>query len=192
MSNLTIWAICISIGVSVLSVIILFVVKNSIIDILDKDIIMYDKNFEIKRNAICYALKLIDEIYTKGQAITLNANFEKQARLCYNELLCIITNIKVADEFYYLTLDKEQIVSNSRLTHFKLMCRQDLGLNTKSTKAIKQANSPKRMENELLLKEAMLNQEDDKHQVLEATASMPKPKKTKSTTQNKTAKTQKK
>ncbi|MBR2969887.1 MAG: hypothetical protein IKC49_02405 [Clostridia bacterium] len=139
--DLTFWCSIAGIAVSVIAVIIIFMTRYNILNILDKDIILFDKNFELKKNAINEAMDLADQIAQSGKGATLRADFEEKAKSVYNSLLCIMTNAKIADEFYSIAIDKNASVDNIRIAKFKLACRKDLGLKNKHSKAIKQQKS---------------------------------------------------
>ena len=139
--DLTFWCSVAGIAVSVIAVIIILMTRYNILNILDKDIILFDKNFELKKNSINEAMDLVDQVAQSGKGTTLRGDFEEKAKSVYNSLLCIMTNAKIADEFYSIAIDKNESADNIRIAKFKLACRKDLGLKTKSSKAIKQQKS---------------------------------------------------
>lgn len=134
---LNFWVGVASIIVSVFAVIILYLTRANILDILDKDVILFDKNFELKKNAIDSALQLIDEVDEKGKCYVLRPEVSQKAKAIYNDLLCVTSDVRVADEFYNIVIDENVEVTETRLAQFKLMCRQDIGLKTKKAKAVK-------------------------------------------------------
>lgn len=136
-SSIEFWVSVSAIIVSVFSVIVIFLTRNNILDILDKDVILFDKNFELKKSAIEQALKLTDELHTKGEGIKNDEVFKQSATKCYNDLLCVVTHVKLADEFYALTLKKGEEITEVRLAQFKIMCRKDIGLKTNGAKLVK-------------------------------------------------------
>ena len=127
----------ISIFVSIFAVVILYLTRANILDILDKDVILFDRNFELKKNVIDSALKMIDDIQEKGKEITLRPEVQQLAKKIYNDLLCVSSDVAVADEFYNLAIEANTDVTETRLAQFKLMCRKDIGLNTKKARAVK-------------------------------------------------------
>lgn len=139
--NLSFWTSVASIVVAFFAVIILFLTRKNILDILDKDIILFDKNFELKKVAIEKALKMADEVLEKGKSITFYSDFKNNAKQCYNELLCVATDVKIADEFYSIAIEKNSIVDAMRVAEFKLLCRRDIGLKTKHSKLTKRLSS---------------------------------------------------
>lgn len=136
------WAGFAGIIVSLVAVIILFLTRQNILDILDKDVILFDKNFELKKEAIEKALLIADEIGEKGDQIKMNYQFNENAKKTYNELLCVVSNMSVADEFYMLAVDSNYAVSPAQIANFKLMCRQDIGLSNKKSKILKHTKNP--------------------------------------------------
>ncbi|MFQ6751997.1 MAG: hypothetical protein ACLRFL_00330 [Clostridia bacterium] len=138
--------------VSVIGVIIIFMTRYNILNILDKDILLFDKNFELKKNAINEAMDIVDQVAQSGKEITLRADFEEKAKSAYNSLLCIMTNARIADEFYNIAIDKNSSADNLRIAKFKLACRKDIGLKNKHSKAIKQQKSTDIGSNETMLR----------------------------------------
>lgn len=109
-------------------------------DILDKDVILFERNFDIKKNAIEKSYKLIDEIQLRGQQITSNYDFIERAKSCYNELLCVVSDIAVANEFYDIAIAGNPS-DERRLNSYKISCRKDIGLRTKATKSKQKSSS---------------------------------------------------
>lgn len=136
------WAGFAGIIVSLVAVIILFLTRQNILDILDKDVILFDKNFELKKEAIEKAMSMADEIGEKGDQIKMNYQFNENAKKTYNELLCVVSNMSVADEFYMLAVDSNYAVSSAQIANFKLLCRHDIGLSNKKSKILKHTKNP--------------------------------------------------
>ena len=139
--KIAMWSGVASIILAIVSIIIIFLTRENILDILDKDVILFDKNFELKKSAIEESLKLIDRIQEGGNSIRLDAGFTEQAKSIYNTLLCVVTDIRLADEFYNISLDTTQIITDARLAKYKLMCRKDIGLKSKHTKMLKRVET---------------------------------------------------
>ena len=135
-STIAMWGGVAGLFISIFAIIILYLTRKNILDILDKDVILFGRNFEIKKKTITDAFKLIDEIAESNGRIKSNPNFVERAKMCYNDLLCVISDIKVADEFYSLTLEDVDF-SLTRIAQFKIMCRKDIGLKTKNAKVLK-------------------------------------------------------
>lgn len=135
--NIAMWGGIAGLVVSLFAVVILFLTKQSINDILNKDAILFDNNFEIKKNAICVAMSLVDEVQEKGDAIKNNEEFSKRAKQCYNDLLCVLNDVRIADQFYNITLNKDSLFNEARNAQFKVLCRNDIGLRTKDSMLMK-------------------------------------------------------
>lgn len=136
MQTFAMWSGVAGIIVSLFAVIILFLTRKNILDILDKDVILFDKNFELKKQAISNAFSLLDEL-KNNSSIKKDEKFIERAKVCYNDLICVVSNLKIVDDFYAITLASGN-VSESQIVQFKLACRRDIGLTTKHTKAYKQ------------------------------------------------------
>lgn len=139
-STVAMWGGIAGLFVSIISVIILFLTRKNIMDILDKDVILFERNFDIKKNAIEKSYKLIDEIQLRGQQITSNYDFIERAKSCYNELLCVVSDIAVANEFYDIAIAGSPS-DEKRLNSYKISCRKDIGLRTKATKSKQKSSS---------------------------------------------------
>lgn len=137
MGNIAMWCGIAGVASSILAVIILFLTRKNILDIIDKEVIIFEGNFGIKKDAISTALNLIDHIVSKGKQITLNPEFAQRAKQSYNDLMCVLTNIKVAEEFYEIAINQSSYVDDTRIENFKIMCRKDIGLKGKFKKAPK-------------------------------------------------------
>ena len=79
-TTIAMWGGVAGLFISIFAVIILFLTRKNILDILDKDVILFDRNFELKKSAIEDAFKLVDEIQEKGEQITLNNEFKMRAK----------------------------------------------------------------------------------------------------------------
>lgn len=122
--------------VAVFAIIILILLKKNITDILNKDAILFSKNFELKKEAINNSLNLVDEVAAKGKTICLNPEFAIKAKDCYNNLLCVVTNVKLANEFYTMAIDRNGAIDSDKVTEYKLLCRKDIGLSVKKSSLI--------------------------------------------------------
>lgn len=152
--NLAVWCGIIAIIASVIAVVMIFLVRNNIVSILEKDVVLFDKNFEIKKQTITNALTMVDDILDYGQEITRKPEFIRKAKACYNDLLCVMTDVTIADEFYAIALDKNIKNTEVKLANFKLLCRHDIGFKTKKAKTVKRA----------LIKENKLNKNEIKQE----------------------------
>lgn len=139
LEKIAMWGGIAGIVVALVAIIVLFLTRANILDILDKDVILFDKNFELKKQAIETSMLMIDELDEKGEQAKADFEFAERAKKTYNELLCVVSDARVADEFYNLTLDKTVAPTASSLAHFKLLCRRDIGLSNKKSKLLKRA-----------------------------------------------------
>lgn len=139
-TSIAMWGGVAGLIVSIFAVIILFLTRKNILDILDKDVILFSRNFELKKTAIENSFKIADEILQKGGQIILNNEFNERAKKVYNELLCVVSDVNVADEFYSLAIENNAPISEARIFEYKLHCRKDIGLTVKKSN-IKRQNS---------------------------------------------------
>lgn len=147
-TTVAMWGGVAGLVVSVIAIIIIFLTRKSIVDILDKDVIMFNGNFEIKKNVIEHSFALIDEIITKGEAVLNTADFRSRAEHCYNELLCVVGDIAVANEFHKITISRQSALDMNTLNNFKLLCRKDIGLKVKKSDFSPVSAQPRQYSNE--------------------------------------------
>ena len=112
---------------SALTMVVLFLLKKNVTDILRKDALIFDKNFEIKQKALVESLNIVDEVLAKGKSICSNASFLDRSKKCYNELICVLNNTKLADAFYDIALNPNYIVTMDKVHIYKMLSRKDLG-----------------------------------------------------------------
>ncbi len=136
-TTIAMWGGVAGLFVSIFAVIIIYLTRKNILDILDKDVILFSRNFELKKTAIENSFKLADEIQEKGEQIVSNLEFNQRAKTVYNELLCVVSDARVADEFYNLAIENTLPITESRIAQFKLHCRKDIGLSVKNSNGIK-------------------------------------------------------
>ena len=130
------WTSVASIVLAVITFIAIVLIKKSIVDLLDKDKILFDKNFELKKKAIANALNLVDQL-KNGQ---YDRDFNSLATACYNDLLCVATNEKVCEEFYALAISKTLTANSNNVAHFKVCCRKEIGFKAKFKKVEENVN----------------------------------------------------
>lgn len=126
--------------VAVLALIVIVLIKKDVADALNKDVVLFDKNFELKKSAIEKCFKLLDDL-EQTPAVAKNAEFVRRAKESYNELICVVTDLAIAEQFLTLTV-KNGSVDAATLYNFKLKCRKDIGFSTKH--ASKQFTSTKK------------------------------------------------
>ena len=127
--------------IALVAMIVLFLTRQNILDILDKDVILFDKNFELKKQAIERAMLMADELEEKGAQTKSNLEYVETAKKTYNELLCVVSDVRVADDFYNLIVDQTSMPTATQFAHFKLLCRHDIGLSNKKAKVLKRAKA---------------------------------------------------
>lgn len=136
MEQIAMWGGIAGIVVAVVAIIVLLLTRKNILDILNKDAILFDHNFEVKKQAISKALTLTEDVLTMGDKVKTLAEFKKRAKDAYNDLLCVVSNVEVADEFYEITLNQNQSIDPVQIAEFKLLCRKDIGLKTKKAMTV--------------------------------------------------------
>lgn len=141
--KISMWGGIAGIVVAVFSIIILYLTRSNIIDLLDRDTIMYDKVFEIKKNAIANAFNILDYFEVYGLEVRSSKNFIQKAKVAYNDLVCVANTPIVYEEFYKLTLDPSYTrITEQNIADFKALCREDIGLKNRKRKKSKVDTSP--------------------------------------------------
>ena len=121
------WIGIAAIVIAVFSIVILYLTRNNIIELLDRDVVMYDKNFEIKKECLYEAFNCLDLVAQNGTNIKNNPQFTQRAKQAYNGLLCVVTSPKLYQEFYRMTLDQgDSVYSIEDIENFKIACRAEL------------------------------------------------------------------
>lgn len=135
LENISLWGGVAGVVVSIFAIIIVYLTRSNIIDLLDKDVIMYDKVYEIKKNAFCSAFDVLDYYEIYGVDVKNSKQFVQKAKTVYNDLMCVSNTPKIYEEFYKLTLDPSTTkISQQDIANFKDLCRHDLGLHIKKKK----------------------------------------------------------
>ncbi len=134
--NIAIWGGVAGLIASLFAIIILFLTKQNINSILNKDKLLFNESFTTKKEAIVSAMAVVDQLIETQNATKQSAEFIKSAKTAYNNLLCVLTDVRIADEFYDITLDPTVAAGEPRLVQLKLMLRSDIGLKSKNSKAI--------------------------------------------------------
>lgn len=121
------WIGIAAIVIAVFAIIILYLTRNNIIELLDRDVVMYDKNFETKKECLYEAFNCLDLVAQNGSNIKTNQQFIQRAKQAYNGLLCVVTSPKLYQEFYRMTLDQsDSVYSIEDIENFKIACRAEL------------------------------------------------------------------
>ena len=121
------WIGIAAIVIAIFSMVILYLTRNNIIELLDKDVVMYDKNFEIKKECLHEAFNCLDLVAQNGASVKNNPQFVQRAKQAYNGLLCVLTSPKLYQEFYRMALDQaDSVYSIEDIENFKVACRAEL------------------------------------------------------------------
>ena len=121
------WVGIAAIVIAIFSMIILYLTRNNIIELLDRDVVMYDKNFETKKECLHEAFNCLDLVAQNGIEIKNNPQFVQRAKQAYNGLLCVINSPKLYQEFYRMTIDQSGgVYSINDIESFKIQCRSEL------------------------------------------------------------------
>lgn len=140
LENISLWGGVAGVVVSIFAIIIVYLTRSNIIDLLDKDVIMYDKVYEIKKNAFCAAFDCLDYYEIYGLDVKSSKQFIQKAKTVYNDLMCVCNTPKIYEDFYKLTLNPNNTkISQQDIANFKDLCRHDLGLHTKKKKGGKKS-----------------------------------------------------
>lgn len=129
MLDIAIWGGVAGMVVAVLVLIVVILIKGDIKSTLSSEALLFDQNFNVKKQAIEKAEKLLDDLFS-NDVIAQNPEFIRRAKESYNELLCVVTSQAVAERFknFALTL---QAIDENELNDFKIACRKDIGLKGK-------------------------------------------------------------
>ena len=113
--------------IALFAIIILYLTRSNIIDLLDRDVVMYDKNYQLKKDALEEAFNCLDLIAQNGVEIKNNPQFITRAKEAYNGLLCTVSNPKIYQEFYAKALDISiSGYSVDDIEKFKITCRAEI------------------------------------------------------------------
>ena len=143
LEKIAMWGGVSGIVIALFAIVILYLTRGNIIDLLDRDVVMYDKNYEMKKDAFEQAFNCLDAVSQSGVEIKNNAQYAQRAREAYNGLLCTVTSAKIYQEFYRLALDTTTAgYSTEDIEKFKISCRVELiGKHRNKKEAFKGATS---------------------------------------------------
>lgn len=121
------WGGVAGIVVALVAIIILYLTRSNIIDLLDRDVVMYDKNYEAKKESLENAFNCLDLVAQNGVEIKNNPQYIQRAKEAYNGLLCTLNSGKLYQEFYRLAIDNTAYgYSIVDIERFKIACRSEL------------------------------------------------------------------
>lgn len=127
MEKIAMWGGVAGIVIAIFAMVILYLTRSNIIDLLDRDVVMYDKNYEAKKDALEQAFNCLDTVAQSGVEVKNNLQYAQRAREAYNALLCTMTSSKVYQEFYRLAVDTTTAgYTTEEIERFKISCRIEL------------------------------------------------------------------
>ena len=88
----SLWGGVAGVIVAIFAIVILFLTRRNIINILEKDQILFDKNYEMRKNAIENSLNVVDYLVDYGTNVLTSKTFIQNARTAYNELTVMVHN----------------------------------------------------------------------------------------------------
>ena len=124
-----------SLILSVIAIVIMFLMRKNILDVLNKDTLIFSRNFEIKKQAFDKAMYILDEIQM-GAPRSNSPEYNRKMNQIYNDLLSVTTDVRIADTFYAMTKDTTKQLTDADFASFKLLVRKELGLSTKGSALI--------------------------------------------------------
>jgi len=127
LESIAMWGGIAGIVIAIFAIAILYLTRSNIIDLLDRDVVMYDKNYETKKDALEKAFNCLDMVSQNGLEIKNSAQYSQKAKEAYNALLCTVTSAKLYQEFYRLAVDNTTSgYSIEDIEKFKISCREEL------------------------------------------------------------------
>lgn len=127
MEKIAMWGGVAGIVIAIFAMVILYLTRSNIIDLLDRDVVMYDKNYQLKKESLQEAFDCLDLIAQGGVEVKANSQFITRAKEAYNGLLCSVNNPKVYQEFYAKAIDPSVTdFSVEDIEKFKIFSRTEL------------------------------------------------------------------
>ena len=127
-------------ALALVAIMAIIIVRIDIKHAVNRDNILFNEAFAIKKQAIETAMNMVDEIEANGDTIVHTAEFTNKSRKLYNELLCVVSNTNLAEEFYSIAVEGKTTTPVA-IAKFKLNCRKDIGLKSSGAKLIKRAQT---------------------------------------------------
>jgi len=126
--TISLWGGFAGVVLAIITIVILILVRNNIAFVLDRDSIIFEQNFEMKKTTVENSINLVDYLLELGVDVISNKAFKTKCKSAYNEMLCLINNSKLIDTFYDLCLnDSRTAVDAEEIADYKTMCRKELG-----------------------------------------------------------------
>lgn len=156
----SLWGGVAGVIVAIFAIIILFLTRRNIINILEKDQILFDKNYEMRKNAIENSLNVVDYLVDYGTNVLTSKTFIQKARTAYNDMMVMVHNAKLIDAFYALCLDDtRESVTAIDVAVYKSMCRKEIGFKAMPTSYIGGKNLNEKAVSKLKRKQEKENKE---------------------------------
>ena len=127
-----------SLILSIIAIVLMFLLRKNVVDILSKDTLIFSKNYELKKQAFDKAMFVLDEIQL-GAPRSKTIEYSRKMNQIYNDLLTVTSDIRIADTFYAMVKDTSQPLTDADFAGFKLMVRKELGLTTKGSSLVSKA-----------------------------------------------------
>ena len=121
-----------SLILSVISIVIMFLMRKNMLDILNKDTLVFSKNYEIKKQAFDKAMFVLDDIQL-GAPRSNSVEYSRKMNQIYNDLLTVSSDVRLADTFYAMVKDTSKQLTEADFASFKLLVRKELGLSIKAS-----------------------------------------------------------
>ena len=126
-------------ALALVAIFAILIIRLDIKHAVNRDNILFNEAFAIKKHAIETAMNLVDEIEVNPE-IVHTAEFISKSKKCYNELLCVASKTNIAEEFYNIAVESKTTTPIA-IAKFKMNCRKDIGLKSKNTKLLKRAHA---------------------------------------------------
>lgn len=140
--KIAMWGGVAGIVIAIFAVVILYLTRSNIIDLLDRDVVMYDKNYETKKESLQEAFDCLDLVAQNGIDIKGNSQFIQRAKKAYNGLLCTLNSPKLYQEFYRMAIDSSASgYSIHDIEKFKIDCRNELIVKRKNKNEVFKGNT---------------------------------------------------
>lgn len=130
--KIAMWGGVAGIIIALFAIVILYLTRSNIIELLDRDVVMYDKNYETKKNALQQAFTCLDLVSQNGVEIKNNPQYLQKAKEAYNALLCTVNSAKLYKDFYRFAVDNTTSgYTIEDIEKFKISCRKELIVKSK-------------------------------------------------------------
>ena len=121
-----------SLILSVIAIVVMFIMRKNMLDILNKDTLVFSKNYEIKKQAFDKAMFVLDDIQL-GAPRSNSVEYSRKMNQIYNDLLTVSSDVRIADTFYAMVKDTTKQLTEADFASFKLLVRKELGLTSKAS-----------------------------------------------------------